>query len=54
MLLVILLRKPSRENEKCGSEITESCRASTKKNIKYSYFLYTIAERYTEPKKHHR
>jgi len=43
MLLVILLRIPSRENEKCGSEITESYRASTTKNIKYSFFLYVIA-----------
>jgi hypothetical protein len=48
------LRIHSRENEKCGSEITEFFRASTKKNIKNSFFLYTIAERYTEPNKHHR
>jgi len=54
MLLVILLREPSRENEKCGGEITESFTASTTKNIKYSFFLYAIAERHTEPKKHRR
>jgi hypothetical protein len=44
MFFVILLREPSRENEKCGSEITESYTASTTKNIKYSFFLYAIAD----------
>jgi hypothetical protein len=54
MLLVIPLKVPSRENTKCGSEIAGSFTPSTTKNIKYSFFLCVIAERYTEPNKRRR